>query len=366
MTSSTAEAVSSSLSINVPLGNVKNSLLARAITKDPDPERGEDGTERENRGAIQCMVAIDQRFLAGVPRWMARFSTEATDMKGRSDISNESVIEGPHPRRVQRAHTKTTSTEVANHHAFQGLAPRLPLPIYNCITRLDYQSQLSNEMATATSTRTTLTQALRSDTEHHAARRLKPMTVLFMIVQNDTMHIPNLMDSTLTEIGNNISEDSLVQRNVDRWRRLLNRYEADLRHMEGSLHAFAESLRSIANAYLTSTVAEIEHSTVRKLLAQLDQRILSVRRRTESADKWLLTTMSLVESKRSIAEAENITKLTEMAFFFIPLTFAATVFSMQVKELNASVTPISTFVILAASITIGSYALRLAMHNAWI
>jgi len=62
----------------------------------------------------------------------------------------------------------------------------------------------------------------------------------------------------------------------------------------------------------------------------------------------------------------SITKLTEMAFFFIPLTFAATVFSMQVKELNASIPPISTFIILAASITIGVYAQRLAMHNAWI
>jgi len=211
------------------------------------------------------MVAIVQRFLAVIPQWMARSSADATDMGGRIDLFNESAIEGPHPRRVERAHTKTRA---ANHHAFQGLAPRLPLPIYNCITRLDYQSQLSNEMATATFTRTTLTQALRPITGNYAARRLKPMTALFMVVQNDTRHILKLMDSTLTEIGNSISEESLVQRNVDRWRRLLNLYEAGLRHMEESLHAFAESLLSIANAYLTSTVAELEHSTVRKLLAQ--------------------------------------------------------------------------------------------------
>lgn len=96
------------------------------------------------------------------------------------------------------------------------------------------------------------------------------MTALFMVVQNDTMHTLKLMDSTLTEIGNSISEESLSQRNVDRWRRLLNRYEAELRHMEESLNAFAESLLCIANAYLTSTVAELEQSTVRKLLTQLD------------------------------------------------------------------------------------------------
>jgi len=191
------------------------------------------------------------------------------------------------------------------------------------------------------------------------------MTALFMVVQNDTMHILNLMDSTLTEIGNSILEDSLIQRNVDRWRRLLNRYDAELRHMEGSLHTFVESLLIIGNACVTDTVAEQEHSVVENLLAQLNQRIFSLRRRTESSDKSLLTTMSLVESKRGIAEAESVTKLTELAFFFIPLTFPASIFSMQVKELNASVTPISAFVILAVCITMGSYALRLAVRSTW-
>lgn len=160
-------------------------------------------------------------------------------------------------------------------------------------------------------------------------------------------------------------EDSLIQRNVDRWRRLLNRYDAELRHMEGSLHTFAEPLLIIGNAYLTGTAVEQEHSIVADLLAQLDQRIFSLQRRTESSNKSLLTTMSLAESKRGIAEAESVTRLTQLAFFFIPLTFSASIFSMQVKELNASVTPISAFVILAICITIGSYALRLAMRSSW-
>ncbi len=74
--------------------------------------------------------------------------------------------------------------------------------------------------------------------------------------------------------------------------------------------------------------------------------------------------MSLVGSKRGIVEVESITKLTESTFFFILLTFSASIFSMQVKELNASVTPFLALVILATCMTMGSYALRLARCGA--
>lgn len=346
---SPAGAISPPLSINVPLDNVNNSSLP-ASTEVPDPERGEKGKEQENQGAIQRMIAIVERFLA-VTWLMVRRPTNATDVGERNDTFDE--------------HTKTTLTEVIDHHVFQGLTPRLPFPNYDCITRLKYRSQLSKKIAFSKSTRSTLRQALQSQSQHCAARRLNPMTALFMIVQNDTMHILNLMDSTLTGIGNSILDDSLIQQNVDHWRKLLNRHDAELRHMEGSLHTFAESLLFIGNAYLTDTVAEQEHNVIETLLAQLDQRIVSLRRRTESSDKSLLTTMSLVESKRGIAEAESVTKLTELAFFFIPLTFSASIFSMQVKELNASVTPISAFVILAVCITLVSYAVRLAVRSTW-
>lgn len=346
---SPAGAFSSPLSINVPLDSVNNSSLP-ASTEVPDPERGEKGKEQENQGAMQRLNAIVERFLAGTGL-TARRPANVTDEGERNDTFDE--------------HTKTTLTEVVDHHVFEGLTPRLPFPNYDCITGLEYRSQLSKNIGMAKSTRTTLRQALQPQSQRSAARQLKPMTAMFMIVQNDTMHILNRMDSTLTGIGNSILDDSLIQQNVDHWRKLLNRHDAELRHMEKSLHTFAESLLFIGNAYLTGTVAEQEHTVTETLLAQLDQRIFSLRRRTESSDRSLLTTMSLVESKRGIAEAESVTKLTELAFLFIPLTFSASIFSMQVKELNASVTPISAFVILAVCITLVSYALRLAVRSTW-
>lgn len=71
--------------------------------------------------------------------------------------------------------------------------------------------------------------------------------------------------------------------------------------------------------------------------------------------------MSLVERKRGISEAESVTKLTELAFFFIPLTFASSLFSMQVKELDSSTTSVAVFLAVAMAVTISSYTVRLVI-----
>lgn len=76
-----------------------------------------------------------------------------------------------------------------------------------------------------------------------------------------------------------------------------------------------------------------------------------------------MANMSVVESKRGTAEAESVTKLTQLAFLFIPLTFSASIFSMQVKELDASRKSIAAFFILAIIITTASYALRLLIRK---
>ena len=64
-------------------------------------------------------------------------------------------------------------------------------------------------------------------------------------------------------------------------------------------------------------------------------------------------------------------RLTESAaFFFIPLSFTATFFGMQVREISDSDLPIWLFFVLALTITASSYGLRLLIrsHNvlAWV
>ncbi|KAF1348189.1 hypothetical protein BDV97DRAFT_400350 [Delphinella strobiligena] len=76
----------------------------------------------------------------------------------------------------------------------------------------------------------------------------------------------------------------------------------------------------------------------------------------------LRTEMSLIDSRRGIAEAKGVSKLTELAFVFVPITFAASVFSMQVKELQAA-PPLYAFIIAALLCVTVSYAIRTSTRS---
>ena len=51
---------------------------------------------------------------------------------------------------------------------------------------------------------------------------------------------------------------------------------------------------------------------------------------TDGMQQTVLSIVSVLESRRAIEEANNIGKLTQLAFFFIPLTFVAGLFGMDV------------------------------------
>jgi Mg2+ and Co2+ transporter CorA len=50
----------------------------------------------------------------------------------------------------------------------------------------------------------------------------------------------------------------------------------------------------------------------------------------------LLSTMSILESQKSIEQSEQVNKLTRLAFVYIPLSFISSVFGMNVKEIQAN------------------------------
>ena len=64
------------------------------------------------------------------------------------------------------------------------------------------------------------------------------------------------------------------------------------------------------------------------------------------------------------AQYEYITRLTEVAFLFIPLTFAATLLRMQIDQFENRV-PLSTFILLGVLSTGLSYGVRLTIRSSW-
>ncbi|KAL8988735.1 MAG: hypothetical protein Q9177_002240 [Variospora cf. flavescens] len=250
-----------------------------------------------------------------------------------------------------------SSDSYEDHCLFMNSLNRLPVLSYEDLLSPERDHLFDPGMGPENSTACVLIELIQS----HGTRAIDssaefaPLEHLLMIILQDTLTIVRSINLALADMDSSMLDDELLQSSIDSWRRVLNRFETELRHMEISLPEFAR--------YVVGPEAAGGNGTCGELLDQCTLQIVKVQERRRITYGSLMTAMSLVESKRGIAEAESVTKLTELAFFFIPLTFAASLFSMQVKELDASTTSVGVFFGVALSITVCSYALRLVIRS---
>lgn len=245
----------------------------------------------------------------------------------------------------------------SDHCFFTTSGARLPVSDYQSLLSPEKDYLLSSYMDPAKSTYSALEEMIQSN-GYQAVRgdaRIAPLAYLLVIILQDTLQISQSMDIMLNEIDDSMLDDELLQSRIDIMRRVLNNFEIETRHLETSISNFAQY--TVGPEVVKST------GTCGRLLGQCKLQIRKVQERRRTTYGSLMTAMSLVESKRGISEAESVTKLTELAFFFIPLTFAASLFSMQVKELDADSTSVGVFFGVALTITVCSYALRLAIRS---
>jgi Mg2+ and Co2+ transporter CorA len=81
----------------------------------------------------------------------------------------------------------------------------------------------------------------------------------------------------------------------------------------------------------TRDVCSNEEKSLLKLYHILLTGLHKIEQRVDRSFQAIMSSMSILESERAIVQGAAITRLTELAFFFIPLSFAATFFSMQIQ-----------------------------------
>ncbi|KAL9099121.1 MAG: hypothetical protein Q9163_005334 [Psora crenata] len=187
-----------------------------------------------------------------------------------------------------------------------------------------------------------------------------PLGSLFEILRQDMEDYLLLINLTLSELKQNMLESSVLMHGQIRWRQLILQSDVQLQEMESSLTKMAHFAK-----YIKVNHEEDENHKWSKepRLRALIQRIKDQARQNEQFTTSLMAAMSIVESERGIAEAHGVTKLTELAFFFIPLSFSASIFSMQVKEINSGNVSIWVFFPVAAAVLILAYSMRLAIRS---
>lgn len=83
-------------------------------------------------------------------------------------------------------------------------------------------------------------------------------------------------------------------------------------------------------------------------------------RRCEVSAGLLLSAVSFLQTQKSIEEAHDLAKLTQLAFIFVPLTVIVGVFGMNVKEYQESFPPLWTFFVVALFACLGAQFLAMS------
>lgn len=180
------------------------------------------------------------------------------------------------------------------------------------------------------------------------------ITPLYYIIQQDTINLLSYLHKTLDEINLDMLSDAKMEDRVVMWRQIIARAQLELPELKRSIATFFD---------FTELLDPREEYGVWREFKELSAGVEDMIKRLQIASSSLTSNMALLDSRRSIAEAKAVTKLTELAFFFIPLTFAATLFGMQVEQL-ATPAPISTFFALGIGFVTFSYLVRLIIRSA--
>jgi hypothetical protein len=187
-----------------------------------------------------------------------------------------------------------------------------------------------------------------------------PLRVLFRIIHDDCHNLTDVVRDSLQRIRQDTLDEDLMQQRVTYWRKLLHRFNSSLAEVDQQLRSFVH-FQNEGEIFHSTSIQRPELPSER-LARETSQTLRSCLDLVERSSTALLTEMQIVDSRRSIAEAESVSKLTELAFVFIPLSFVASLFSMQVRELGDGV-PIYTFVLTAMATVFIAYAMRLGIRS---
>jgi hypothetical protein len=190
-----------------------------------------------------------------------------------------------------------------------------------------YKPRYRGQNSTADALRSWLGKAHSPASPDHMST--DPLHVLHWIIYQDSVGMFCVINETLNTIQTGLLQDHLVEANANHWSRLVRQCEMYVLEIADSLGQLSTFVNPQADAHYQVVARDVS--------SQMQQLVVSTTERLKTLNRSLSNIMGILESRRGIAEAESVTRLTEFAFFFIPITLTAGVLSMQVIELKNGV-----------------------------
>ena len=165
--------------------------------------------------------------------------------------------------------------------------------------------------------------------------------IILRFILDDHLEIMSDFREALDFIDVHLSDDNVLRQRVQQWRYLLGQWKSHLSndisyisYVSRILHWNKLDSENIhpnnSNTEGTGTSRSLSSLSIQTDLDDLTKEISSLTERAKSTFHDIMATMSIVESQKAIAQAETISKLTNLAFFFIPLTLTASIFGMNI------------------------------------
>ena len=165
--------------------------------------------------------------------------------------------------------------------------------------------------------------------------------VILRFILDDHLDIMFDFREALDTIDEYMANDLVLRSSLQDWRSLLGQWKKTSSNDISSIAYVAEALLQEPDLDTKRAVSSGDTNRLMRnksivrppLQAEFDKLALEVKGLTERVGatfQAIMATMAIVESQKAIAQAETISKLTNLAFFFIPLTLSASIFGMNI------------------------------------
>ncbi|KAE8330259.1 hypothetical protein BDV39DRAFT_213042 [Aspergillus sergii] len=264
-------------------------------------------------------------------------------------------------RKRQEVHRTKVNLERTTQVLVKQMASRKPVTIdlEEAIVTGDLLATLQDELNETRST--------QQEIHHMVEKKTTPVSLLdtlFDIIRQDTLTLLRVLNEILSDMEVDILDDTKMEDRLALWRQLISKAERELLDLITSIKGFL-SFFGITHPASTSPAASDESSDLLRSVSDLFDQINQMLARLRRASSSLTSNMGLLDSRRSIDEAHAVTRLTELAFIFIPLSFSTSVFGMQIEPFKDSA-PVWKFFVVASTVTTFAYLMRLTMRSQWL
>jgi Mg2+ and Co2+ transporter CorA len=139
---------------------------------------------------------------------------------------------------------------------------------------------------------------------------------LFKIMAQDVLSLIKWLHTSLDSIDVGILNENKMEENMSLWRELITRAQLELPELRRSMLSFFSFFHVLNSGMeaISSEASDNLDDDISRGFQDVSKRIDEILQRLSTASSSLNSHMALLDSRRSSAEAQAVTKLTELAF----------------------------------------------------